>query len=169
MSNFNKGARSGAGGGRGKFEGNRFGKPAFAKKSWGDKRSGGGDRPVTLYNVTCANCHKSCEVPFRPNGEKPVYCKDCFENKGGRFGDDRGDSRFPGRDFGPRGTPPPLFEVSKGSDDIKRQLESVNLKLERLIKAVERMAPAKPDAEVGELKDVIASAMKKKKKTTPKK
>jgi len=52
--------------------GNRsFGKPKF-----------GNDRPQ-LYQATCANCGKACEVPFKPNGSKPVLCRDCFKNSQG--------------------------------------------------------------------------------------
>jgi CxxC-x17-CxxC domain-containing protein len=28
--------------------------------------------------VTCASCGKETEVPFRPSGDRPVYCRDCF-------------------------------------------------------------------------------------------
>ncbi len=35
----------------------------------------------TLYEAICANCHKICEVPFRPSENRPVYCKDCFANR----------------------------------------------------------------------------------------
>jgi CxxC-x17-CxxC domain-containing protein len=31
-----------------------------------------------LYPVVCAECKKSCEIPFKPNGDRPVYCKECF-------------------------------------------------------------------------------------------
>src|SRR5579859_7155484 len=37
------------------------------------------DRP-DMHKATCANCGKICEVPFRPTGSKPVFCKDCFNN-----------------------------------------------------------------------------------------
>ena len=37
---------------------------------------GRGERP--LYQATCADCSKSCEIPFKPTGERPVYCKECF-------------------------------------------------------------------------------------------
>jgi CxxC-x17-CxxC domain-containing protein len=42
----------------------------------------GGDRQA-MYQAVCANCGKNCEVPFRPSGDKPVYCSDCF-GKGGK-------------------------------------------------------------------------------------
>lgn len=50
---------------------------------------GGSHRP-SMHRATCAECGNSCEVPFRPTGEKPVYCSDCFGSKGG--GDSRGGS-----------------------------------------------------------------------------
>ena len=36
------------------------------------------DKP--MFKATCADCGDTCEVPFRPNGEKPVYCRACFGN-----------------------------------------------------------------------------------------
>lgn len=37
--------------------------------------------------VVCADCHKKCEIPFKPSGGRPVYCKDCFSRRkqGGPF------------------------------------------------------------------------------------
>jgi len=31
--------------------------------------------------VTCAACGKETEVPFAPTGDRPVYCRECFESK----------------------------------------------------------------------------------------
>ena len=28
--------------------------------------------------VICSNCKKECQVPFKPIGTRPVFCKDCF-------------------------------------------------------------------------------------------
>lgn len=45
---------------------------------------GGGDRgerrPRELFEAICADCGKTANVPFRPTGNKPVYCSDCFQN-----------------------------------------------------------------------------------------
>lgn len=30
------------------------------------------------YPIVCDRCGKDGDVPFKPNSEKPVYCKDCF-------------------------------------------------------------------------------------------
>ena len=31
-----------------------------------------------MFEVTCAKCGKDCQVPFKPTGNKPVFCSDCF-------------------------------------------------------------------------------------------
>ncbi len=41
--------------------------------------NGGGGRPRReMYTVTCAECGVETMVPFRPTGDRPVYCRDCF-------------------------------------------------------------------------------------------
>ena len=34
-----------------------------------------------MYTVTCAECGKETQVPFEPKGDRPVYCRDCFNAK----------------------------------------------------------------------------------------
>lgn len=34
-----------------------------------------------FYEAICADCHKVCEVPFRPSEDRPVYCKECFAKR----------------------------------------------------------------------------------------
>ncbi len=34
-----------------------------------------------LYEVKCSNCGKQTQVPFKPSGDRPVYCKDCYMQK----------------------------------------------------------------------------------------
>jgi CxxC-x17-CxxC domain-containing protein len=31
-----------------------------------------------MHPAVCAQCGKDTTVPFRPRGDKPVYCSDCF-------------------------------------------------------------------------------------------
>lgn len=64
MERFNRGSRSG-------------GDRSFNKRSFNNRDSG---RPVVMHHATCGKCGKDCEVPFRPTGERPVYCSICFEN-----------------------------------------------------------------------------------------
>ena len=35
----------------------------------------------TLYNVKCSNCGRDTQVPFKPSGDRPVYCRDCYMQK----------------------------------------------------------------------------------------
>ena len=41
-----------------------------------------------LYNVSCSKCNKQTQVPFKPSGDRPVYCRDCYmqQRKGGMGG-----------------------------------------------------------------------------------
>ena len=48
--------------------------------------SGGGgyaSGPRQLYPAVCASCGKETEVPFLPSGDKPVYCRECFQEQRG--------------------------------------------------------------------------------------
>ena len=50
-----------------------------------NRRGGGGGfdrRPTTMYPAVCDKCGKDCQVPFRPSGDKPIYCSNCFEKEG---------------------------------------------------------------------------------------
>ena len=43
--------------------------------------SGSGQRE--MFSATCSSCGKEARVPFQPSGDKPVYCSDCFQQRGG--------------------------------------------------------------------------------------
>lgn len=79
MGNFNRdNKRSGGGFNRG------FG----GSKSFGNKKRFGGrdgDRPAT-YKAICSECGASCELPFKPTGDRPVFCSNCFGKQGGGGG-----------------------------------------------------------------------------------
>jgi len=34
-----------------------------------------------LYAAICAQCGRDCEIPFKPNGTRPVYCRECFAKR----------------------------------------------------------------------------------------
>ena len=38
-----------------------------------------GGRSREMFTTTCSRCGKTAEVPFQPRGDKPVYCRDCFQ------------------------------------------------------------------------------------------
>ncbi|MFH1840619.1 MAG: CxxC-x17-CxxC domain-containing protein [Candidatus Shapirobacteria bacterium] len=69
MGNFRRDDRSG---------GRSFGQRDFGRRSFSDRG------PREMHQAVCSTCGKDCEVPFRPTGDKPVYCSQCFEKSGGR-------------------------------------------------------------------------------------
>jgi CxxC-x17-CxxC domain-containing protein len=57
-------AQRGGGGGRG---------------GYGGGGGGGYGRPQRqLYDAVCAGCGIQTQVPFQPNGSRPVYCRNCY-------------------------------------------------------------------------------------------
>jgi CxxC-x17-CxxC domain-containing protein len=49
--------------------------------SYGGGGGYGGSRVREMHPATCAQCGKETEVPFRPSGDRPVYCSDCFSKR----------------------------------------------------------------------------------------
>ena len=36
---------------------------------------------IELHDATCQSCGKNFKAPFKPDGKRPVYCKNCLKNK----------------------------------------------------------------------------------------
>ena len=52
----------------------------------GFRSGGGGFRrfgPREMHKITCSECGKEGEVPFKPKEGLPVLCKECFMKKKG--------------------------------------------------------------------------------------
>ncbi len=147
MNNFKKeGFRKGGNsfGGKPKFGGTKkFGGPGRGHDRGHDRS----ERPVgdkELFKTTCTACHKSCEVPFRPSSNKPVYCRECFaktnEENDSRFGGGSesrgGDSR---RDTRPQRTERPSYQSDvrpvrdTSGEDMKRQFMKLEAKIDSII------------------------------------
>ncbi len=60
-----------------------------------DSRKRGSGQRSQMYEAICDECGQKCEVPFKPTGDKPVYCSNCFTKRQGG-----GQRRQGGRDFG---------------------------------------------------------------------
>jgi CxxC-x17-CxxC domain-containing protein len=39
---------------------------------------------VRMYATVCSACGRATEVPFEPRGNRPVYCRECFNARRGR-------------------------------------------------------------------------------------
>ena len=88
------------------------------------------DESRPMYKAVCANCGKSCEVPFRPSGDRPVYCRDCFRarSEGGGGAPKQGGASATSSSPRPssQGAPRP-------SDGLSAQVSAMSTKLDRLL------------------------------------
>jgi CxxC-x17-CxxC domain-containing protein len=50
-------------------------------RGFGSSPAGG---PRQLFPAICDACGKDTQVPFAPRGDRPVYCRDCFNQRRGR-------------------------------------------------------------------------------------
>jgi CxxC-x17-CxxC domain-containing protein len=60
-----------------------YGSSSYGGGGGGGYRSGGGRGQREMFSATCSSCGKEAQVPFEPSGDKPVYCSDCFQQRGG--------------------------------------------------------------------------------------
>ena len=37
--------------------------------------------PREMHKIICAECGKEAEVPFKPDGVRPVYCQECYRKR----------------------------------------------------------------------------------------
>lgn len=56
---------------------------AAKKERMGGSGGAGGGRgpggPREMHSAVCADCGQEARVPFKPRGDKPVFCSACFE------------------------------------------------------------------------------------------
>jgi CxxC-x17-CxxC domain-containing protein len=90
-----------------------FGKPRFNRE-----RS-------EMFSATCANCGKQCEVPFRPTGNKPVLCRECFQNN--RGSDSR---RFPQQTSD---RPSYTRDNNQSGPNYQAQFDALNAKMDQIL------------------------------------
>ncbi|UCB60652.1 MAG: DNA-directed RNA polymerase [Candidatus Bathyarchaeota archaeon] len=37
--------------------------------------------PREMHKAACSECGEECEVPFKPDPNRPVYCRECWSKK----------------------------------------------------------------------------------------
>jgi CxxC-x17-CxxC domain-containing protein len=118
MNNFNKGDQSN----KEISSNNNNRKGGFSGGKGGNRKN--------MYQATCSDCGVSCEVPFLPKGDKPVYCKACFQkhrsNNLAKL-NNKGTNNFSNK-------PSNQNSGSGNNEDYKAQLEQMNIKLDRILK-----------------------------------
>ena len=136
------------------------------------------DIPRVMHKTICSNCGKECEVPFIPNGKKPVFCRECFQNN--RSSDSvKSDNNYPRRSN---------FE-NRSNSQIDRPLEqpqyrepfeALNAKLDKILRILEPKTAVvvvstetpkdlKINSELKEIKTPKAKKVAKKSTSTKKK
>lgn len=111
--------------------GGRGGGKKFGERKTFDRGGGAGSfvKPV-MHRATCGQCGKPCEVPFKPFGNRPVFCNLCFKKDG-----DHTPSKFGNRDdrrptFAPPGQRP---------DPSGDQWKAVNAKLDAILELLRNL------------------------------
>jgi CxxC-x17-CxxC domain-containing protein len=169
------------------FNGGGFKKsaPKFGgkKKFKDDKKYGGGKkhehRPAgqaaEMFSATCSDCGKSCEVPFRPSSEKPVYCSACFgmkksanESRGTNHKTEKGSYEHKRPDT-QKTSPehrPSNHNTTRGVGndvitDLKRQITGLEEKLNRILDLINPPMPSPKKASPERERTVVQEAPKK--------
>jgi CxxC-x17-CxxC domain-containing protein len=114
--NSSGGRSGGSSGGRGGFR-DRNSSRSFEKKA------------PEMHKVICAKCKKECEVPFRPTGDKPVFCRDCFGKEGDSGSSSRRNFNSGSRNSGPHPQP----GISQ------EQFKQINAKLDKILEFLDNL------------------------------
>lgn len=92
----------------------RFGRSDEGFGGRRDRGNFGRSRPE-MHDVVCDKCGKNCQVPFKPTGDKPVLCSECF----GRSGNSSRDRSF--------------SNSSSGAGISSDQFKELNSKLDKIL------------------------------------
>lgn len=160
MGNFNKdrGSRGGSGGGFG--GGRSFGGGGGGSRGGFGGRDGG--RPP-MHDAVCGKCGQDCQVPFRPTGERPVFCSNCFDrsDRPARGGFEENRSSRPSFDRAP--------EAPRAhAGEYKAQFEMLNTKLDKILRAVTAATMSEMTVEAPEVELEAPKKVARKKKASAK-
>ena len=181
-------SKGGFGASRGGFGGDRGSKGGFggdrgSKGGFGASRGGfGGDRgPVTMHKAVCTECSKDCEVPFKPTGDKPVLCQNCFSSKKASESKDSG-SYNKSSDYSSTGSSSysspsssnysnqnsnttnqssannnnQNLETTNAINSLKAQISDINFKLDKLTRMMEKIQQITTDNSSFKAKEIVA-------------
>ncbi len=175
-----RGDRSGRG--KGSFGGEKRASNFGGDRGFGAGRNGEyvsrprfdkGSRDREMFQATCDSCSNSCQVPFKPSGDKPVLCDNCFSKKredssreyksSQSFGERNDRAERPARNFAETNTPRPDQKIN----DLQMKLESLTSKVSELVTITktltEKLATmeVKPTEVTPKAKTVKKAAVKK--------
>jgi CxxC-x17-CxxC domain-containing protein len=92
----------------------------FSRRDSGKPASRGSS--LEFHEVTCDKCGKKCDVPFKPSGNKPVYCRECFNSNNSSESSSRPSGRYE--------------SSSQSSSSSSGELDKINRKLDKIMRAL---------------------------------
>ena len=110
----------------------------------------------TMHKATCAECKRNCEVPFKPSGNKPVLCRDCFGEQRNNAEPREFKNNKPKRDYSDR----PSRE-EKQLQNIQDELSSLKKHVESLTRNITDLVKKLDKADTSTLKDVLSDVVDK--------
>ena len=125
-----------------------------------------------MFPAVCAQCNRDCQVPFQPDGSKPILCSNCygksqggFENKRPSYNNDRRPTLYD------RNPQPKVFEQNpkQVSNQTNELLVSINAKLEKILNLMSGTVSPKAPKEIKEILSDLPEAVAPKKVTKKKK
>lgn len=164
MGSFNKdrGGRGDRGGSGGGFGGGRSFGGGGGRGGFGGRDGG---RPP-MHDAVCGKCGQDCQVPFRPTGERPVFCSNCFDRS------DRPERPSRGG-FEENRSPRPSFDRAPEAPrahagEYKAQFEMLNTKLDKILRAVTAATMSEVAVEATEEESEAPKKVARKKKASVK-
>jgi len=150
----------------------------------------------SMHKAICADCGQSCEVPFKPTGDKPVYCSNCFKGKDTGRDSNRFERRDSGRpSFGEKkmfratcdkcgqscevpfqpSAGKPVYcsncfskgDNAGGNNAVSEQIKSLNDKLDKILRLLTPATASQPIVKKEEVREVKKAAPKKAAKKAP--
>jgi CxxC-x17-CxxC domain-containing protein len=76
-----KAQRSSSDYGSGGYSSGGYNGGGYSGGGGGYSGGGGGGGSRQMYPAVCSACGKETEVPFMPRSDKPVYCRECFQER----------------------------------------------------------------------------------------
>jgi CxxC-x17-CxxC domain-containing protein len=101
-----------------------------------------GSNKTEQFSATCSECHKKCDVPFKPSQDKPVYCSACFGMKksGNELRGERNTDKRERKPFGngqvnngPAFSSAPAGPSAQNILELKQQISALEVKLNKIL------------------------------------
>jgi CxxC-x17-CxxC domain-containing protein len=153
-----------------RFGNNNSYRPDSSRAGFGGRRRG---EDKQLFDAVCSKCGNKCQVPFRPTGQKPVYCNACFseqlEGSRGRFSNrDNRDNHS--RSFESRMNNRGMENnVNVDNGNFERQIVAVNYKIDSILEILKTISQSSSNIEKSKNQASVSQDDSSKKKIVRKK